>query len=48
MLTSPIVAPGPMTASVSSPPSAERIATLTRPEITTISVSPGSPMLHTT
>ena len=33
---------------VSSPPSAERTTTLTRPETTTIRVSPGSPLVNTT
>jgi hypothetical protein len=36
MLSSPNIPPGWMIVSVSSPPSAERTTTLTRPEITTI------------
>src|SRR5580704_14163290 len=37
-----------MMASVRSPPSAERTVTLTRPETTTITVSPGSLRVNTT
>src|SRR6516225_2726327 len=45
--SSPSTPPGGMTASVSSPPSAERTVTLTRPETTTITVSPGSLLVNT-
>src|SRR5580658_407904 len=46
--SSPSTPPGSMMASVSSPPSAERTVTLTRPDTTTITVSPGSLVVNTT
>ena len=47
-LSSPSIPPGSTIVSVSSLPSAERTTTLRRPEMTTIKVSPGSPVLNTT